>query len=84
MKKVLAITLTMAMLFTMTAMAENISSSSGTASVDVKGSYVQGVASDAIYSVDIVWGDMNFTYTDAAQGTWNPATHDYDNVVCFR
>ncbi|MBQ6836169.1 MAG: hypothetical protein IJO47_03865 [Clostridia bacterium] len=80
MKKVLAITLTMAMLFTMTAMAENISSSSGTASVDVKGSYVQGVASDTIYSVDIIWGDMNFTYTDAAQGTWNPATHDYDNV----
>ncbi|MBQ6868314.1 MAG: hypothetical protein IJO16_06580 [Clostridia bacterium] len=80
MKKVLAITLTMAMLFTMTAMAENISSSSGTASVDVKGSYVQGVASDTIYSVDIIWGDMNFTYTDAAQGTWNPATHDYDDV----
>ncbi len=80
MKKVLAITLTMAMLFTMTAMAENISSSSGTASVDVNGSYVQGVASDTIYSVDIVWGDMNFTYTDAAQGTWNPATHKYDDV----
>ncbi len=27
-----------------------------------------------VYSVDIVWGDMQFNYK---AGTWNPATHSY-------
>ena len=26
-------------------------------------------------SVDIIWGDLSFTYSD---GTWNPDTHEYD------
>ena len=28
-----------------------------------------------IISVDIIWGDLSFTYSD---GTWNPDTHEYD------
>lgn len=30
-----------------------------------------------IISVDITWGDLNFTYSD---GTWNANTHTYDGV----
>ena len=30
-----------------------------------------------IVSVDIAWGDMEFTYSD---GIWNSATHTYDGV----
>ena len=30
-----------------------------------------------IISVDIIWGDLSFTYSD---GTWNPDTHTYDGA----
>ena len=30
-----------------------------------------------VYSVDIAWTDMNFTYTGAGEGTWDPETHQY-------
>lgn len=80
MKKLLALTLTMAMLFTMTAMAENkITTNQGTASTDVKATYVAGSPDTTIYSVDITWGSMDFTYTDGSKGTWNPETHSYDD-----
>ena len=32
-----------------------------------------------VISVTITWGSMEFTYTDASEGTWNPTTHIYDN-----
>ena len=30
-----------------------------------------------VYSVDIAWTDMSFTYTGAGEGTWDPETHQY-------
>ena len=78
MKKLLALTLTMAMLFTMTSMAEDkIITNQGTASTDVKAAYVAGDASGTVYSVDITWGALEFTYKDKAQGKWDPSTHSY-------
>lgn len=47
---------------------------------DIKATYVQGSASDTIYSVDVVWGNMKFTYTAPGEGTWNPGTHSYDGA----
>lgn len=44
---------------------------------EVTATYVQGSSSDIIYSVDVTWGSMEFTYTSPAQGTWNPETHGY-------
>ena len=32
-------------------------------------------------SVEIAWDDMSFTYTAPSKGTWNPETHQYDNVT---
>ena len=48
----------------------------GSYSADVKGTY-QADGSDAVYSVDIAWTDMSFTYTGAGEGTWDPETHQY-------
>lgn len=45
---------------------------------DVKGNYVAGTTS-TVYSVDISWGAMEFTYTDANKGVWDPAEHKYKN-----
>ena len=45
---------------------------------DVKATYAAGGnAADVVYSVDVAFGDMEFTYTDKAN-KWNPETHAYD------
>ena len=80
MKKKLALVLTLAMVFSLaplSAYADTITGLGGTASCDVKATYVAGSSGGAggtVYSVDIVWGDMAFTYTEEA-GVWNPETH---------
>lgn len=48
--------------------------STGDYTADVKGTYQAGAV---VYSVDIAWTDMNFTYTGAGEGTWDPETHQY-------
>ena len=48
--------------------------STGDYTADVKGTYQAGAV---VYSVDIAWTDMSFTYTGAGEGTWDPETHQY-------
>lgn len=64
-----------------TAFAAGITTEGGSTSTDVKGTYVPGGATATIYSVDVAWGSMEFTYTDAFEGTWNPNTHVYDGAI---
>ena len=47
---------------------------------DVYVTYQKGESSATIYSVDIVWESMEFTYTAASEGTWNPSTHTFIGV----
>ena len=47
---------------------------------DVYVTYQEGESSATIYSVDIVWESMEFTYTSASEGTWNPSTHTFIDV----
>lgn len=81
MKKKLALVLTLAMVFSLAPLSayadtkSTINTANGTASCDVKATYVAGSSGGTVYSVDIVWGDMAFTYTEGA-GRWNPATHE--------
>ena len=49
----------------------------GDYTADVKGTYQAGGSGVVVYSVDIAWTDMSFTYTGAGEGTWNPETHQY-------
>ena len=80
-KKKTALVLTLAMVFSLaplSAYADTITGLGGTASCDVKATYVAGSSGGAgatVYNVDIVWGDMAFTYTEEA-GVWNPETHE--------
>lgn len=77
MKKLLALTLTMAMLFTMTAIAEDTIKLNGETSKDVTATYKEGTDGGTIYSVDIIWGSMEFTYNAESKGVWKPETHTY-------
>ena len=57
----------------------NITDANGRDSHDVYVTYQEGASSPTIYSVDIVWQSMEFTYTAASEGTWDPEAHDYTN-----
>ena len=80
MKKKTALVLTLAMVFSLaplSAYADMITTDGGTASHDVTATYradSSGGAGGKVYSVDITWGDMAFTYT-AEAGIWDPKTH---------
>lgn len=80
MKKKTALVLTLAMVFSLaplSAYADTITSVGSSASHDVTATYradSSGGAGGTVYSVDITWGDMAFTYT-AEAGIWDPTTH---------
>ena len=57
----------------------NITDANGSDSRNVYVTYQAGASSPTIYSVDIVWQSMEFTYTAASEGTWDPETHAYTN-----
>ncbi|MGI5850256.1 MAG: hypothetical protein ACOX8Q_09390 [Christensenellales bacterium] len=83
MKKVLSILLVIALslFIATTAFAEPIGTEGGSANKEVTGTYVSGGTEDTVYSVDVTWGSMEFTYTDSFIGTWNAITHQYDEPV---
>lgn len=64
------------------AMAATIDSAGGTDSHAVYGTYQPEGAVATVYSVDVSWGSMEFTYTDGAVSKkWNPSTHQYTESV---
>jgi len=83
MKKIIAIALalvmTLALAVTCFAATANTTTPAENA---VKATYVAGATVNTkVYSVDVTFGDMNFTYTDTATGAWDPATHSYPDTV---
>lgn len=81
MKKVIAFIMTLALaisLCSVSAFAAEINTAGGSTSTNVTGTYQAGSAASTVYKVDITWGAMEFTYTDASEGVWNPATHAFD------
>lgn len=86
MKKIFALVLAVVMLasFGVTAFAtENAETNDGSksTSIAVNGKFKEGAPSDDVISVNVVWDEMNFTYTAASKGTWNPQTHGYDGAT---
>ena len=80
-KKKSALVLTLAMVFSLAPLSayatDTITEVGRSANHDVTATYVAGSSGGAggtVYSVDIAWGDMEFTYT-AEAGVWDPATH---------
>lgn len=48
---------------------------------NVNAVYIPGGAMETVYSVDVTWGSMDFTYSPGHAGVWNPDTHRLDGVV---
>lgn len=79
-KKILSLILTLAMVMglSVTDYAADGIISGGTDSANVTGTY-SSKATVPVYSVDITWEDLNFTYNGASKGNWNPQTHKYED-----
>lgn len=80
MKQIFTLALTFLLIFslvTVTAFAETskISAAGGTASKPVTASYSAGAGGGTVYSVDITWDSMAFTYSEGPSPTWDPETH---------
>lgn len=41
----------------------------------------EGVDTGVIYSVTVAWDDEDIVYQKEGKGTWNPSTHQYDDVT---
>lgn len=81
MKKLLTISLTIALALCLTmpafAAEPDIGTNNGTANVTVNGTYNAGSTAAEVISVDVSWGSMSFTYNDTVEGTWDDDTHSF-------
>ena len=75
MKKALSLILALALMLSLgvTAFASDLGGSK-----DVTAKYEKTETEEAIYNVDIAWGELTFTYSEHTEKTWNPDTHTYD------
>ena len=79
----LALVLTLSMTATAFAAAgnENATSLPYSKDIDVTGTYSGSTIGGDVYSVDISWDAMDFTYTVVSGTQWNPSTHQYDSAA---
>lgn len=75
MKKIITIALSLAMLLSMATVA--FAADQG-GSHDVTAKYEKTENEEAIYNVDIAWGELTFTYSEHTEKTWKPETHSYE------
>ena len=78
MKKTVSIILALVMILSLstTAFATTIGAN-GSQDIPVTGIYNTSTTTSDVYSVDIVWSSMTFTYNEKGTQTWDPTTHSY-------
>ena len=86
MKKLIAtaLALTMTLSLSTTALAAGNVDGAGVGSqdpIDVTAKYNEGATEPTVYSVDLTWEDMTFTYNESGTRTWDPDTHTYTDTT---
>ena len=77
----IALVLVMMMSLSVTAFAAETNNGSKDTTIDVNAMYTDGAATPDVISVDIAWGEMQFTYSVGGTHTWDPVNHEYkDNT----
>lgn len=77
MKKIVTIVLALSLVMSPSVTAFAATVGTGNQSIDVQGRYQDNTTNPEVYSVDVTWGAMQFTYTESGTMTWNPADHTY-------
>ena len=86
MKKLIAtaLALTMTLSLSTTALAAGNVDGAGLGSQDpiyVIAKYNDSATEPTVYSVDLTWEDMIFTYNESGTRTWDPETHTYTDTT---
>lgn len=85
MKKLIAtaLALTMTLSLSTTALAGGNVDGAGLGSQDINvtAKYNDGVKEPTVYSVDLTWEDMTFTYNESGTRIWDPDTHTYKDTT---
>lgn len=75
------VSLILALIFVLSAGAASFAQTlgdGGTQNIDVNAKYVDSVTGGTVYSVDVTWESMDFTYTVSGSKVWKPETHSYE------
>ena len=86
MKKLIAtaLALTMTLSLSTTALAGGNVDGAGVGSqyrIDVTAKYNDSATEPTVYSVDLTWEDMTFTYNESGTKIWDPDTHTYTGTT---
>ena len=85
MKKLIAtaLALTMTLSLSTTALAAGNVNVAGVGSqdIDVTAKYNDDATEPTVYSVDLTWEDMTFTYNESGTRIWDPDTHTYTDTT---
>ena len=86
MKKLIAtaLALTMTLSLSTTALAAGNVDGAGTGPqepIDVTAKYNDDATEPTVYSVDLTWDDMTFTYNESGTRIWDPDTHTYTDTT---
>ena len=87
MKKLISMILALALILSLSTAAfaaesGKVEESGGKADVTVTGTYVPGTtASGTVFSVDIEWSGMSFTYNAEKASVWDPINHVYSETT---
>ncbi len=80
MKKIIVVTLALVMALMMCASAFAVEhTQTGTQDIDVKAQYSGTITTPNKVCVDITWGKMEFTYSEAGTKDWDATKHEYTN-----
>lgn len=83
MKKMITTVLALVMVMSpgVNAFAAETVGQNGSRDIEVTARYSDTVTTPDVYSVDIEWDNMTFTYSEAGTMEWDPATHTYEENV---
>ena len=80
MKKIISLVFAILLFANITIIASASENYNSKKQVDVKATYQEN-ARVTVYSVDISWSELTFTYNAGSEGEWNPDTHTYENAT---
>ena len=80
MKKTISIVMALALVATLSTAAFAAAADDADIKKDigVNAKYVEDIKTSKTISADVVWGEMEFTYSVNGTKTWNAKTHEYD------